>query len=100
MVDLLREGDLCRIRSNPPPPTTIAKRLRGNHEWQDLKAIRKCFMCRVNVLSRGFGREVSGNSENAPKIRGGCKVCNVYLCRKGDCVLRFHEREDALGPIE
>ena len=49
-------------------------------------------MCRNDVQKRGFGKEISGNRGGVRKTRGGCRVCNVFLCRKGDCVRRFHER--------
>ncbi len=57
-------------------------------------------MCRKDVQTRGFGREIDGNRGNPPKTRGGCKVCKVYLCRKGDCVKRFHNLEASLDSIE
>ena len=100
VVELLKEGDLCRVRPNPPPIITLSKPLRGNHDWQDLDAIRTCLMCRKNIQDRGFGREISGNRGNAPKTRGGCKVCKVFLCRKGDCVQQFHLSIDTLNSIE
>ena len=100
VVDLLREGDFCRVRRrpNPAPITTIPKQLRGNHNWQDMKGSRTCVMCRIDIQDkdRGFGREISGNWGTLPRTRGGCTICKVFLCRKGDCVKRFHERNTAL----
>ena len=105
-VDLLKAGDPCRVRPLPPI-TTQPKPLRGNHNWQDLDAIRGCLMCRKNIWEGGCGREVigfrreiSGNSGSAPKTRGGCGVCKVLLCRKGDCVKRFHATIDTLDHKE
>ena len=101
IVSLLREGgDTHRSRSPPSPAIIQLKLLRGNHEWQDLDAIRMCIICRQDVRERGFGREISGNRGNAPKTRGGCGVCKVFLCRKGDCVKRFHATIDTLDHKE
>ena len=94
IMGLLEEGrEGSRNRQPPTPITTLPKSRRGNHDWQDLKATRQCLMCRLDVQNRGFGREISGNSEGAPKTRGGCAICKVSLCRKGDCVKRFHDRK-------
>ena len=86
-----REGN--RSRPSPTSVTTLPKPLRGNHEWQDLKTIRQCLMCRLDRQKRGFGTEISGNSGGASKTRGGCAVCKVSLCRKGTCVERFHDKK-------
>ena len=100
VVELLKEGDLCRVRPNPPPITILPRQLRGSHEWKDLKGSRTCVMCRINIQKRGFGREISGNRGAPPRTRGGCSVCKVFLCRKGDCVQRFHERVVAMEATE
>ena len=93
VMKLLKEGDISARKHQPPPPVTILPRLlRGNHNWQDLKGSRTCIQCRIDIKGRGFGREISDNSGISPRTRGGCKVCKVFLCRKGDCVKRFHER--------
>ena len=68
VVDLLQEGDSCRIRP-----------VRGNHEWIDLKSIRACFTCRIGVKNRGFGRDNNGDRGNAPRTRGGCGVCSLLM---------------------
>lgn len=65
-----------------------------------MKGSRTCVMCRIDIQKRGFGREISGNRGSAPRTRGGCSICNVFLCRKGDCVKRFHERNVALDSTE
>ena len=57
-------------------------------------------MCRKDNRKRGFGREISGNSMAALRTRGGCSVCKVHLCRKGDCVKRFYTEEGATESIE
>ena len=101
VVELLKEGG-DSYRDLPPLPSlaTKPKPLRGNHEWQDLKSIRMCFQCRKNNRKRTFGTIISGNSVAAPRTRGGCAVCKVHLCRKGDCVTRFHTVEDTTEAIE
>lgn len=104
IVELLKEGDLGRIRAPPPPiilqPMGSRGGLRGKHEWKDLGSIRTCLMCRKNIQDRGFGREISGNRGGTPRTRGGCGVCKVYLCRKGDCISQFHEDMSDMDPIE
>ena len=101
VMKLLNEGgDPHRVRPNPPPLTTQPMALRGNHEWQALKSIRTCFVCRKDHKERGFGLEISGNAPRTPRTRGGCGVCKVYLCRKGECVRRFHEGITTMDPIE
>ena len=61
VVGLLKEGESCRKIPPPPPIITQPKRLQGNHDWQDLGAIRACLMCRRNIKNWVFGREISGN---------------------------------------
>ena len=100
VVELFKEGDVYRGRPNPPPIITQPHSLRGNHNWQNLKSIRVCVMCRKDNQDRGFGREISGNRGSAPRTRGGCAVCKVYLCRQGDCVKRFHATIDTLDHKE
>lgn len=100
VVKLLEKGaESRRLQAPAPSISTQPKSLRGNHEWQDLRAIHECLMC-CRGKKRGFGREISGNREAPPKIRGGCIVCKVYLCCKGDCVRQFHEEKGALQSIK
>ena len=51
-------------------------------------------MCRNNVQKRGFNKEISENKKGVRKTREECKIYNIFLCRKGDYVRRFHERSD------
>ena len=86
----MKDGVSSRKIPSPPAIITLPKPLRGNHDWQDMKGSRTCVQCRADIKDRGFGREISGNRGSPPRIRGGCTVCNVFLCRKGNCVERFH----------
>ena len=55
-----------------------------------------CIMCRKNDQNKDFGKEINDNKGRTKRIKGGCVMCNVFLCRKGDCVKRFHERQSAM----
>ena len=57
-------------------------------------------MYRKNYKERGFKLKISDNTSRTPRIRGGCGVCKVYLCRKGECVRRFHEGITTIDSIE
>ena len=89
-MGLLKEGRKDRRSRQPPTPlSTLPKPVRGNHEWQDLKTVRQCFMCRLDRQKKGFrrfGKEISSNSEGVRKTRGGCAVCKISLCKEGTCV--------------
>ena len=77
VVERDREADsdsTGRLRALPPLINTQSRPLRGNYEWQDLKAIRACVLCRRDVQKRDFGREINGNSGGPPRTRGGCAV--------------------------
>ncbi len=100
VVELLKEGGSSRKLSPPTPIVTQPKPLRGEHEWKDLKRIRACIMCRRDQQKkRSFGTMISGNS-GARRTRGGCAVCQVYLCRQGGCIERFHDMEGSIGSME
>ncbi len=99
-MELLKEGGSHRKLPPPTPIATQSKPLRGNHKWKDLKRIRACIMCRRDQQKkRSFGTIISGNS-GAKRTRGGCAVCQVFLCRNGDCVERFHDMEGSIGSME
>ena len=71
IIKLLKEGgDPHRVRPNPPF-ITQSMALRDNHEWQALKSIRTCFMCRKDYKERGFRLKISGNALRTPRIKGG-----------------------------
>lgn len=59
-----------------------------------------CVVCYKNIHNRGFDREISDNRGTAPRTRGGCAKCKAYLCRKGDCVKRYHDRKESMDSIE
>ena len=74
--------------------------LGGNHEWQALKSIRTCFMCRKDYKERGFELEISSIAIRTLRTRGEYGVCKVYLYRKGDCIREFHKEITTLNSIE
>lgn len=100
IVELLKEGKSCRKISSAPRLITQPKNRRGDHDWQDLGSIRVCVVCHRDIHNRGFGREISGNRGSASRTRGGCAICKAYLCRKGDCVKRYHDTKDSMESIE
>ena len=65
-----------------------------------MKNNRTCVICRINIQKRGFDKEISDNRGGSRRSRGGCHVCDVFLCRKGDCVKRFHDRGGIMEPTE
>lgn len=97
IMRLFEEGKpTSQSRQGPTSISTLPKPVRGNHEWQDLKTIRQCFMCRLDRQKndvKWFDNEISGNNEKVQKIRGGCEVCKVSLCKKGICIERFHHKK-------
>ena len=99
VVDLLQEGDFCRIHPGPPSLATLPKPFRDNHEWIDLKSIRACFMCRIDFKNRGFGREVNGIGVMRHHL-GVDAGYAVFLCRPGNCAQQFHEMESSIRSEE
>ena len=57
-------------------------------------------MCRIDIQKRGFNKEINDNRDDSLRSKGGCHMCDVFLCRKGDCVKRFHDRGDIMEPTE
>ena len=97
IIGLLKEGgEYFRKRLSPLSIIIKSKSLRGNYDWQDLGGIRVYIIYRMDVKNRGFDREISGNRGITPRSRGECLVYHIYLCRKGDCVKRFHKWDNAI----
>lgn len=94
VMALSNEGEISRNLPFLPLIITQLKALRGNHEWQDLSSIRKCFKCRKDVQTRAFGNGISENRGGAPRTQGGCRVCGIYLWRKGNGMKRVHATDD------
>ena len=55
-----------------------------------------CIMCRIKDQNKGFRKKINHNEGRIKRIKGRCAMCNVFLCRKEDCVKRFHERQGAM----
>ena len=41
-----------------------------------------------------------GIGEPLPESRGGCAVCKIWLCCKGDCVQLFHASDNDMKSKE
>lgn len=100
MISLMKDEISNRKIPSPPAITTLPKPLRDNHDWQNMKGNRTCVQCRADIKDRDFDREISGNRKNPPRTRDDYTVCNVFLCRKGDCVKRFHSKKTIMESKE
>ena len=53
-------------------------------------------MCRINIQKKDFDREISNNKDDSRKSKKEYYMCDVFLCRKGDYIKRFHNKENII----
>ena len=99
IVQLLNEGDSCR-QLPPASITTQPKRLRGNHQRQNLKSVWVIIVCRRDNQKRVFGREINSYRKAAPRTRAGYFMCQAYLGRNRNSMMRCHGKGDDFHCVE
>ena len=86
--------------SPPSPPPSIPQPNR-THRWERFEKRGYCIWCKKHtekwepkrarpILGEIVNGAAPAQRQRQSKTYGGCKICSVYFCVKGDCFDRYH----------
>jgi hypothetical protein len=93
---------IIQNRRHIRPHLPIPNRHVDEHVWELFIKRGYCCWCKEHaekwipkrILSEIVNGEAKSKWARQSQTPGGCRACNVYLCRKGDCFEAFHSRSN------